>query len=82
MSPSAAYDTPAYVNHLWFANGSNNELQTQVEIGRRVELVSAEEAATPIDDADEVGRMLRGLVASLERGTPAPRRDVNLGPAC
>ena len=66
--------TPAYVNHLWFANGSNNELQTQVEIGRRVELVSPEEAATLINDAEEVGRMLRGLVASLERGTPAPRR--------
>ena len=61
--------TPVYVNHLWIANGSNNELQTQVEIGRRVELVNEREAATLIADAEEVGRMLRGLVASLERGT-------------
>jgi len=57
-----------YIHHLWFANGSNNELQTQLEIGRRVEIVTVAEADALIADADEVGRMLRGLVASLERG--------------
>ena len=61
--------TPAYINHLWIANGSNNELQTQVEIGHRVRIVSEPEAAAIIADADEVGRMLRGLVASRDRPT-------------
>jgi four helix bundle protein len=61
--------TPAYVSHLWIANGSNNELQTQVELGRRIEIVSEQEAETIIADSEEVGRMLRGLVASLERPT-------------
>jgi len=61
--------TAAYVNHLWVANGSDNELQTQIELGNRVGLVTEQEAATIIADAEEVGRMLRGLVKSLERPT-------------
>src|SRR5687768_4027018 len=66
--------TPAYINHLWIANGSNNELQTQLEVGQRVEIVHSHEAERMIADAEEVGRMLRGLVGSLERGTPPDRR--------
>ena len=59
--------TAAYINHLWVANGSDNELQTQIELGNRVGLVTEQEAATIIANAEEVGRMLRGLVRSLER---------------
>ena len=62
------HHTGEYIHHLWFANGSNNELQTQLEIGRRVEIVTVAEADALIADAEKVGRMLRGLVASLERG--------------
>jgi len=40
-------------HHLWYANGSNNELQTQLEIGRRVEIVTVDEAAALIADAEE-----------------------------
>jgi four helix bundle protein len=61
--------TPAYINHPWFANGSDNELQTQIEVANRVKLVTEQEAAAIIADAEEVGRMLRGLVKSLERPT-------------
>jgi four helix bundle protein len=56
-----------YIHHLRFSNGSNNELQTQVEVGKRVEIVSEEDAAAIIADAQEVGRMLQGLVNSLVR---------------
>jgi four helix bundle protein len=63
------HSTQAYINHLRVANGSNNERQTRLELGRRVEIVSEKEAVTMIADAEEVGRMLRGLVASLERPT-------------
>jgi len=62
------HHTGEYIHHLWFANGSNNELQTQLEIGRRVEIVTVPEAEALVADAEEVGRMLRGLVASLEHG--------------
>ena len=66
--------TPAYINHLWIANGSNNELQSQLELGRRIEVVTEKEAETMLMDAEEVGRMVRGLVGSLERGTSDARR--------
>src|SRR5687768_18008927 len=59
--------TPEYIHHLRYSKGSNNELQTQVEVGRRVQIVSADEASAIIADAEEVGRMLNGLVNSLER---------------
>lgn len=57
--------TPEYIHHLRFSNGSNNELQTQVEIGKRVEIITEEEATLVIADAEEVGRMLHGLIGSL-----------------
>ena len=59
--------TPEYIHHLRFSSGSNNELQTQVELSKRVEIVGVEEAAILIADAEEIGRMLHGLIGSLER---------------
>ena len=61
--------TAAYINHLWMANGSDHELQTQLELARRQRLLSADEATILIADADEVARILNGLVKSLERPT-------------
>jgi four helix bundle protein len=59
--------TPEYIHHLRISNGSGNELQTQLELSNRVEIVKPEEAAIPIADAEEVGRMLHGLIGSLQR---------------
>jgi four helix bundle protein len=59
--------TPEYIHHLRFSSGSSNELQTQVELSKRVEIVGPEEAALLIADAEEIGRMLHGLIGSLER---------------
>jgi four helix bundle protein len=61
------HSTPEYIHHLRFSNGSNNELQTQVELARRVEIITLKEASTLIADAEEIGRMLHGLVRSLEQ---------------
>ena len=61
------HSTPHYLQHLWTAHASGAELETQVEIGRRVELFSEQQAETLIRDAQEVGRMINGLVGSLER---------------
>lgn len=63
----ARHSTSGYINYLLIANASNAELQTQLEVGRRVQLINEEEAAAYIADAEEVGRMLGGLVNSLER---------------
>lgn len=62
------HHTTEYVHHLRYSNGSNNELQTQVELAKRVKIVRVEEAEAIIRDAEEVGRMLHGLIGSLERG--------------
>ena len=62
------HHTAEYIHHLWFANGSSNELQTQLELGRRVEIVARDEAEALIADTAEVGRMLQGLIRALERG--------------
>ena len=59
--------TPIYTNHLWIAHGSGGELETQLELGSRIKLVNEREAEILIADAQEIGRMLQGLVGSLER---------------
>ena len=61
------HHTLEYIHHLRFSKGSNNELQTQVELAKRVEIVTEEDTAMIIADAEEVGRMLHGLVNSLGR---------------
>jgi four helix bundle protein len=63
----ARQSTPIYQQHLWVAHGSGAELESQLELGARVKLVNEREAAALIADAQEIGRMLQGLVASLER---------------
>ena len=61
------HSTPHYIQHLWTAHASGAELETQVEVGRRVELFTEQQAEVLIRDAQEVGRMINGLVRSLER---------------
>jgi len=60
----------AYVNHLDIALGSEGELFTQLEVGRRLAYVSAKTLEKPFADLNEVGRMLNGLIASLEAKDP------------
>ena len=63
----ARQTTPMYTNHLWIAHGSGAELETQLELGARVKVVSEKEATALISDTQEIGRMLQGLIASLDR---------------
>lgn len=63
------HHTGEYIHHLRYANGSGSELQTQLELGRRLEIVTIDEAAILIRDAEEIGRMLHGLIRSLDRPT-------------
>lgn len=42
------------------------ELETQLEIGARVEIIPLDQADVLIRDAQEVGRMLNGLIKSLD----------------
>ena len=61
------HSTAFYVQHLWTAHASGAELESQIELGKRIEIVNEAEAESLIADAKEIGRMINGLVRSLER---------------
>jgi four helix bundle protein len=62
------HSTAFYVQHLWTAHASGAELETQLEIGGRIETVTEHDAEKLIADAQEVGRIINGPVRLLERG--------------
>ena len=65
--------TPAYINCVSIALGSQGELATQLEASRRLGFGLDRERAVAIDTCEEVGRLLYGLLESLERRGAAPR---------
>ena len=61
------HSTASYVQHLWTSHASGAELESQIEVAQRIEIITEHDAAGLIADAQEIGRMLNGLVRSLER---------------
>ena len=61
------HSTAFYVQHLWTAHASAAELETQLELGKRIQIVTDLEAEALIADAQEVARMINGLVRALKR---------------
>ncbi len=59
----------AFVNHLRIALGSHAELETQLELALRLEFVADAKSLPVRTRAASVGRMLHGLVRSLERSS-------------
>ena len=57
----------SYARHLKVAMGSESELVTQVELARRLNLLTDADANDLLNRASEVGRMLAGLFRSLTR---------------
>lgn len=58
-----------YRQFLGIANGSLLELQTQIEIAQRVELLDIAEAKTLLNQCETVGRLLTALRKSLSPTT-------------
>ena len=58
-------------HHLRIALGSEAELQTQLELAVRVGVIARADGARALAQASEVGRMLRGMLASTQRRTNA-----------
>lgn len=56
-----------YPRHIRISLGSNAELETQLELSTQLKLLEPHQAQKLIADADEVGRMLSGLLASLRK---------------
>jgi four helix bundle protein len=57
-----------FLNHLSVAHGSLRELETQIMLSERLELLSTDAAQGLLADAAEVGRLLNGLANSIRRG--------------
>jgi four helix bundle protein len=64
------HSTPSYIQHLRTSYASGAELETQLELGQRIRVVSEAEADALIAGAQEIAKMINGLVHSLERPTP------------
>ena len=56
-----------YVHHLRIANGSDAELQTELELAERLGFATSSEVRPLVERASRVGRMLNGLIHSLDR---------------
>ena len=59
--------TGAFIQFLRTAQGSLKELETHVLLAERVAILDAEASAGLLGRTDEVGKMLRSLIRSLEQ---------------
>jgi four helix bundle protein len=59
--------TGSYIQFLKVARGSLRELETHLLLAQRVGLAGAEIEA-PVAQCDKVGKLLHGLIRSLQRG--------------
>jgi four helix bundle protein len=58
---------PDYVKYLRYADGSSAEVETAMEIAMRQDYLEPDAATPMIGMYQEVGRMLGGLIARIER---------------
>jgi len=63
--------TGEFIQFLGIARGSNNEVQTQLEIANRLGFGTAPALAICLDLSTEVAKMLTSLINSLSRPKPA-----------
>jgi four helix bundle protein len=67
-----ARKTGHYLNHLNTASGSCAELQTQLELSRRLKLAPRALVDPLLREGEIIGRMLHALVASVAESTGTP----------
>lgn len=68
----ARKSNPSFRNFLRIALGSAAELETHLEIARRLRYSEEDDAQALLRSADEVGRMLQGLLKSLQAEDDPP----------
>lgn len=59
--------TREYIHHVGIARGSLFEAETQIVVANRLGYATDEEIRPVLQLVDEVGRMVQGLIAALER---------------
>lgn len=59
--------TREYIRHLGISRGSLFEVETQIILSQRLGFVNSETIRPLLESVGEIGRMLHGLIAALER---------------
>jgi four helix bundle protein len=59
-----------FVNHLDIALGSQGEVETQIELALRLKFITAEHYRRLQRSVEDIGKMLNGLIDSLETADP------------
>ena len=59
--------TGDYLRHLSVAVGSLSEVETQVQIARRLEYIAEDDQSRLLDSCNAIAKMLGGLIRSLRR---------------
>src|SRR5882672_2553432 len=59
--------TGDYLRHLSVAVGSLGEVETQVQIARRLEYIAEDDESRLLDSCNAIAKMLGGLIRSLRR---------------
>ncbi|HWJ07105.1 MAG TPA: four helix bundle protein [Steroidobacteraceae bacterium] len=72
---SARKSTREFLHFLRIAHGSLAEIQTQLELARRIDYLSDASYAALNDEIDEVGKILNALVAGLQRRLRQPPKS-------
>jgi len=65
----------AYASFIGIAMGSQAELETQIELARRLRFGKEADAVRLLDSAAEIGRILHGLRLALSTGAVAGSED-------
>ena len=60
-------NTGSFIQFLRMAQGSLKELETHLILAGRVGLVQQDAATVLLKDTEEIGKMLRSMIRSLER---------------
>jgi four helix bundle protein len=63
-----------FIQFLCHARGSLYEVETQVVISRNLGYLSVEQQETLLGELAELGRILNGLITSLQQRQPSPVR--------
>ena len=58
--------TGSFIQFLRISQGSTKELETHIELARRIEILGSDDATALKNECERVGKMLRNLIRSLQ----------------
>ena len=70
--------TADYLRHLSIAVGSLSEVETRIQIARRLEYISDDVQNRRLESCASIGKMLGGLIRSLRHRLSTPHADSRL----